>query len=98
MNSNLINIGFQLVPLARTNNIEIIDRVITIIQSKGYNYEVNPFETVVECTFEQGTSLMNEINDYCSNIEGLARLLYIRIHAKTGEDILMKSKTEQHRN
>ena len=98
MNNNLINIGFQLVPLARTNNIEIIDGVIAIIQSKGYHYEVNPFETVVECTFEQGTSMMNEINDYCNQIEGLARLFYIRIHAKTGEDILMSSKTEKHRS
>jgi len=52
---------------------------------------------VVECTFEQGTSLMNEINDYCNGIDELARLLYIRIHAKTGEDILMSSKTDKHR-
>jgi uncharacterized protein YqgV (UPF0045/DUF77 family) len=95
--NNTINIGFQLVPLARMNNIEIIDGVIAILQSKGYRYEVNPFETVVECTFEQGTQLMNEINDYCNGIDELARLLYIRIHAKTGEDILMSSKTEKHR-
>ncbi len=97
MTNHLINIGFQLVPLARTNNIEIIDGVIAIIQSKGYHYEVNPFETVVECTFEQGTSLMNEINEYCNGLDELARLLYICIHAKTGEDILMSSKTDKHR-
>jgi uncharacterized protein YqgV (UPF0045/DUF77 family) len=74
----------------------MIDDVIALIKSKQYKTVVTPFETVVECTFEQGTALMNEINAIMQQQENLTWLLNVRIHANTAEDVSMNAKTDKH--
>jgi uncharacterized protein YqgV (UPF0045/DUF77 family) len=96
MKSKIINIGLQLVPLNIHERYEMIDDVIALIKSKQYKTVVTPFETVVECTFEQGTTLMNEINTIMQQQENLTWLLNVRIHANTAEDVFMSSKTDKH--
>jgi uncharacterized protein YqgV (UPF0045/DUF77 family) len=96
MKSKIINIGLQLVPLNINERYEMIDEVIALIKSKQYKTVVTPFETVVECSFEQGTKLMNEINGVMQQQENLTWLLNVRIHANTADYVSMDSKTDKH--
>ena len=89
--------GIQLVPLNIDANFDLIDEAIAIIKKHDYKTTVTPFETVIECTFEQGTNVLNELNLLCNMHDNLTWLLHVRIHAKTGSDIIMENKTEKHK-
>jgi len=94
--NHTINMGIQLVPLNNDANFELIDEAIAIIKKYNYKTTITPFETVIECTFEEGTNVLNELNLLCNKHENLTWLLNVRIHAKTGSDIVMEHKTEKH--
>jgi uncharacterized protein YqgV (UPF0045/DUF77 family) len=48
-----INVAVQVLPQADGGiSYELVDNVIEAIRETGFNYEVCPFETVVECRFE----------------------------------------------
>jgi uncharacterized protein YqgV (UPF0045/DUF77 family) len=96
--NNIVNFGLQLVPLNIAARYELIDEVILHIQSKKYPSTVTPFETVVECSFEQGTTLMNEINSMLQKDGSLVWLLNIRIHANNAADVYMQDKTAKHQH
>lgn len=89
--------GIQLVPLNNDANFELIDEAIAIIKKYNYKTTVTPFETVIECTFEEGTNVLNELNLLCNKHDNLTWLLNVRIHAKAGSDIVMENKTEKHK-
>ena len=95
--NHIINMGIQLVPLNNDANFELIEEAITIIKKYNYKTVVTPFETVIECTFEEGTNVLNQLNLLCSKHDNLTWLLNVRIHAKTGSDIVMEHKTAKHK-
>jgi uncharacterized protein YqgV (UPF0045/DUF77 family) len=94
--TNTINLGIQLVPLNNDTNFKLIDEAIAIIKKHNFKTIVTPFETVVECSFEEGTAILNQLNELCNNHSNLTWLLNVRIHAKTGADIIMEHKTAKH--
>lgn len=93
-----VNFGLQLIPLNVNARFELIDEVIAHIQSTQYVSMVTPFETVVECTFEQGTQLMNEIHEILQKENELVWLLNSRIHVNNASDVFMKDKTAKHQH
>jgi len=97
MSKNLINVGIQLVPLKIENAIFIIDVAIAIIKKHGYKTTVTPFETVVECTFEQSTKLLTDINNMCEKYNDLEWLLNVRYHCNAGADVIADDKTMKHK-
>jgi uncharacterized protein YqgV (UPF0045/DUF77 family) len=96
MIQKLVNIGIQLIPLNNDSNYELIDHAILLIKKHNFKTVVTPFETVVECTYENGMILLKEINELCSTYTELTWLLNIRIHSKAGFDVTMESKTQKH--
>lgn len=96
--NKIVNFGLQLVPLNVDARYDLIDVVILHIQSKKYPTTVTPFETVVECTFEEGTTLMNEINTLLQKDGKLVWLLNLRIHANNAADVYMQDKTGKHQH
>ncbi len=52
--SNKINVAIQVLPEAEGKiKYELVDKAIQAIAESGFRYQVCPFETVVECSFEQ---------------------------------------------
>lgn len=96
--NKIVNFGLQLVPLNVNARFELIDEVIAHIQSTGYVSTVTPFETVVECSFEQGTVLMNEIHSILQKESELVWLLNCRIHVNNAADVFMSDKTAKHQH
>src|SRR5690606_3838413 len=59
-----INVAVQVLPQADGGiSYELVDNVIEAIRETGFNYEVCPFETVVECRFEQLSRLLDIIHE-----------------------------------
>jgi uncharacterized protein YqgV (UPF0045/DUF77 family) len=96
--TKIVNFGLQLVPLNADASYDLIDEVILHIQSKNYPTTVTPFETVIECTFEQGTDLMNEVNRLLQKDGELVWLLNLRIHVNNAADVYMQDKTTKHQH
>ena len=65
MHQHIINASIQIVPIVQDRHpYEWVDDAIEIIKSSGIKYEVGPFATVVEGTYDDVMSVINNVNDY----------------------------------
>ncbi len=93
-----INIAIQIIPTTeKTHPYKVIDHVIALIASKGYNYLVCPFETVVECTFEEAMELLQQIHQECYRVDTQSVLINCKIHSKRDGDALIEHKVGKYR-
>jgi uncharacterized protein YqgV (UPF0045/DUF77 family) len=77
-----INAAIQLLPVGdSTNKIAIIDQAIALIVKSGLNYQVCPFETVVEGNSDQVYALIREIQEATLAGGCPELILNIKIHA-----------------
>ncbi len=78
----LINAAIQLLPFPeKGSKIALIDEAIELIEKSGLNYQVCPFETVVEGSSEAVYALIQKIQDNCLKSGCNELLLNIKIHA-----------------
>lgn len=65
MHSFIINASIQIVPITLDKHpYEWVDDAITIIQQAGIKYEVGPFATVVEGSYDEVIKLINDVNEF----------------------------------
>ena len=65
MHQYIINASLQILPIVQDKHpYEWVDEAIAIIQQSAVKYEVGPFATVVEGTYEEVLTVINNINDY----------------------------------
>ncbi|MFY7899170.1 MAG: MTH1187 family thiamine-binding protein [Chitinophagaceae bacterium] len=66
MHSYIINASIQIVPIVTDKHpYEWVDEAIAIIQqSKNINYQVGPFATVIEGTYENVMRVIHDVNEY----------------------------------
>ncbi len=82
MDTLTLNVAIQLLPMQTVvNKIELIDNAIEIIKKSGIKHLVCPFETVVEGTYSQIFSLVDEIRKATINNGCEELLINIKIHA-----------------
>jgi uncharacterized protein (TIGR00106 family) len=64
MHNYLVNASVQIVPIVLDKHpYEWVDEAIAIIQQSGIKYEVTPFATVLEGTYEDVMKLLHNINE-----------------------------------
>jgi uncharacterized protein YqgV (UPF0045/DUF77 family) len=96
MDKVIINAAIQLVPTKTSKNkIEIIDNAIALIQSSGLKFQVCPFETVVEGTYEDVFNLINTIRKNTLKSDCDELLLNIKIHA-ANNNLFIADKLEKY--
>ena len=65
MHQFTVNASIQIVPIVLDRHpYEWVDEAIAVIQKFGIKYEVGPFATVVEGTYEEVMAVINAINEY----------------------------------
>ena len=65
MHQHIINASLQVVPIVHDKHpYNWVDEAIAIIQQSNLQYEIGPFATVVEGTYEDVMQLINNINNY----------------------------------
>ena len=78
--SQWINIAIQVLPDdGKGISYSLVDEAIRVIAESGYHYRVCPFETVVECTLEQGLKLIEAIHGACSEAGAVRMLMNLKI-------------------
>jgi uncharacterized protein (TIGR00106 family) len=64
MHNYLVNASVQIVPIVLDKHpYEWVDEAIAIIQQSGIKYEVTPFATVLEGTYDEVMKLLHDINE-----------------------------------
>ena len=74
MHHHIINASLQILPIVQDKHpYEWVDEAIAIIEQSGIKYEVGPFATIVEGTYNQVIGLINNINN-CLQQKGCVTL------------------------
>jgi uncharacterized protein (TIGR00106 family) len=96
MHSYLINASLQIVPVVNDKHpYEWVDEAIEVIKNSGVKYEVGPFATVLEGTYDEVMELINEINDYILSRNCAEWISNIQIQIRSNRDITGDEKTKK---
>jgi len=92
-----INAAIQLLPFPETGSkYDLIDAAIRLIENSGLNYQVWPFETVVEGSSEAVYALILKIQENCLKSGCNELLINIKIHA-ANRDLEYKEKLTKYK-
>lgn len=93
-----ISLAIQVLPTTKeTHPYEVIDKIIELIASKGYKYIVCPFETVVECTFDEALMLIKEVHQECFKYDTQSLLINMKLHSIRNADATIDGKIAKYR-
>ena len=94
-NKKTIHIGIQVVPMVvREQAFPVIDKVIAAIAAHGFRYAVTPFETVVECGFDEAMELLKECHAMMDGSFQGEYLINARFHIHTNEAVHWEDKVK----
>jgi uncharacterized protein (TIGR00106 family) len=91
---NTINLGLQIVPKSKTlDTYTLVDKAIEVIQKSGVNYEVTPFETVMEGPQDELMAIALKAQEAVLEAGADEVLVYYRLHIRKDADVTMLEKT-----
>lgn len=90
----IINAAIQLVPINVTDSYAKVDQAIEIIAASGLPFQVGPFSTSVEGTFEEVTHLIERIKITLLSKELDELLLNVQFHCKAQENVRAADKVK----
>lgn len=95
--SNKINVAIQVLPEAEGKiKYELVDEAIKAIENSGLRYTVCPFETVVECNYEDLSGLLESIHNSC-RIAGTEKMLTnLKVQVNFDHDVSIEDKMEKY--
>jgi uncharacterized protein (TIGR00106 family) len=65
MHSYTINASIQIVPIVLDKHpYQWVDEAISIIQKSGIKYEVTPFSTIIEGTYDEVMRVIHQVNEF----------------------------------
>lgn len=95
---NKINVALQVLPEADGKiKYELVDKAIEAIKQTGFKYEVCPFETVVECNFNELPGLIEKIHEACKNAGTEKMLTNLKIQVDFEHKVTIEDKMEKYR-
>ena len=97
MHQHIINVSIQIVPIVQDRHpYEWVDEAIEIIKKSGIKYEVGPFATVVEGTYDDVMNVINNVNEYLLEKNCTEWIANVQIQIRSNGDITSGDKTAKH--
>jgi len=92
-----INVAIQVLPEDDGKlKYSLVDEAIAAIQKSGFRYQVCPFETVVECTYNDLPGLLNDIHNACEKAGTEKMLTNLKIQVNFRDDVTIEDKMEKY--
>lgn len=92
-----INVAVQVLPEAEGKvQYGLVDEAISAIQQTGLKYRVCPFETVVECSYEQLAGLIEQIHEACRKAGTERMLTNLKIQVDFNSGVTIEDKMEKY--
>jgi uncharacterized protein (TIGR00106 family) len=96
MHSYLINASIQIVPIVLDKHpYEWVDEAIAIIQKSGIKYEVTPFSTILEGTYDEVMRVIHEVNEFLFQKGCAEWIANCQIQIRAAGDITGNEKTQK---
>ena len=97
MTEKKVNIALQVLPVSETKHpYAIVDKAIEVIQNSGLKFQVCPFETVIEGTWNQVMQVVREVHETCYANETDKMMMYIKIQSDRKHDVTIEDKMEKY--
>ena len=94
MHKHTINASLQIVPIVLDKHPYLwVHEAIEIIQRSAIKYEVGPFATVVEGSYDEVISLINKINEHLQTRGCAEWILNVQIQIRANDSITGEEKT-----
>jgi uncharacterized protein (TIGR00106 family) len=98
MHQYTINASIQIVPIVLDKHpYQWVDEAIAIIQQSGIKYEVGPFATVLEGTYDEVMRVINQVNEFLYQKGCAEWISNLQIQIRSKGDITGNEKTEKFR-
>lgn len=89
--------AIQVLPEAdRKIKYELVDKAIEVIQKSGYKYQVCPFETVVECKFNELSELIELVHDACERAGTEKMLMNLKVQTNFTDGVAIEDKMKKY--
>lgn len=99
MHGYIVNAALQILPIVNDKHpYEWVDEAITIIEDSGIKYEVGPFATVLEGTYEDVMKVINNVNEYLYSKGCDEWISNVQIQIRSNRDITADEKVEKFRS
>ena len=96
MHNFIINASVQIIPVVQDKHpYEWVDEAIAIIQQSGIKYEVGPFATQLEGTYEEIMQVINNVNEYLFSKGCYEWICNAQIQIRSESDITGDEKTQK---
>ncbi len=94
---NKINVAIQVLPEADGKvKYELVDKAIEEIKKSGFDYKVCPFETVVECNFNELPRLLEDIHGACRDAGTEKMLMNLKIQVDFNNQVTIDDKMRKY--
>jgi uncharacterized protein (TIGR00106 family) len=98
MHNNIINASIQLLPIVNDKHPYIwVDEAIEVVKRSGIKYEVGPFSTVIEGSYNDVLSVMNAINEYLYQQNCNEWILNVQLQIRSKGDVTVDEKIEKYK-
>ncbi len=96
MHKHLVNASLQIVPIVQDKHPYIwVDEAIAVITTSGIKYEVGPFATIIEGTYDEVMNVLHQVNNYLQQQSCNEWILNFQLQIRSNEDITADEKTDK---
>ncbi len=98
MHSYIVNASIQILPIVNDKHpYEWVDEAIEVIQRSGIKYDVGPFATVLEGTYDDVMQVINDVNEYLYSKGCSEWISNVQVQIRSDGDITAEEKVEKFR-
>jgi uncharacterized protein (TIGR00106 family) len=98
MHQYIINASIQIVPIVLDKHpYQWVDDAIAIIQNSGIKYDVGPFATVLEGTYDEVMQVINQVNEFLYEKGCAEWITNLQIQIRSKGDVTGEEKTGKFR-
>ena len=95
---NQINLAIQVLPRSKDKGTyELVDVAIELIQKSGLNYQVCPFETVIEGRYDEVMRLVKDIHEAVYRAGAEEMITNIKIQTRNNQDVYIDDKMNKYK-
>jgi len=93
-----INVAIQVLPESDGKlKYELVDKAIEAIAETGFKYQVCPFETVVECSYNELAGVIEKVHEACHSAGAERMLTNLKIQVDFHKNVTIGDKMEKYR-
>lgn len=93
MHNFQVNASLQIVPIVLDKHpYEWVDEAIAVIQQSGIQYEVGPFATILEGSYDDVMTVVHNVNEYLFSNGCSEWIANVQIQVRSDKDITANEK------